>query len=265
MRVDELTGIKHLRGESPAGIVDWLHKEFQAGRTKLRLLGRGSNGVALTNGTDVFKFWMFDSAYEDFVEYCLANPDNPWLPKFKSRIKTIPRVFANLDVWDTEGDPIDATKVRYVKMELLSPYKKGGFKVFTNPKIAEIIEEEDDLANYVSVDTLMQSGQEFSGDPRKDAKTLIWIMTDVRGHDAPYIQYAKYINPELIGFCSALGDVAKKALHGEQRFDAGGRNLAQRGDQIVILDPLVDDGDMELNERFLFISDIVLKKSETPA
>jgi hypothetical protein len=185
----------------------------------------------------------------------------------KSKIRRLPRFFKDLGIFDREdGDPIDSSKVYYVKMELLSPCKTGTFRLFTDPKIARIIEEEDDLANYVTVNTLMETGQEFTGDPRKDAKTLIWIMTDVKGHDAPYIQYAKHLNPELLGFCTALGDVNKKVLSGNMRFDPGSRNLAQRGNQVVILDPLIDDDDMEINRYFLELGDITIKKAtDTPA
>lgn len=261
MRVDELTGIKHLRNLAPQQVIDWLQTEFDAGRSKLRPLGRGSNGVALTNGTDVFKFWMFDSAYESFVEFCLKNQDNPYLPKFHSKIRTLPRIFNSIEAWNYEGNPIDASKVKYVKMEMLEPFKHPGFTLFADQKIRAKIEEEDDLANYVSAKTLMECGTEFNGNYQHDLMWLIEdLMMDIKGFDAPYLQYIKHINPEVMNFITALGSIAEE-LGADYEFDPGDRNLAMRGKQIVFLDPVVDDADMDLNDRFLSLADIVIKKT----
>jgi hypothetical protein len=260
MRLDELIGIKHLATKHPVEVVNWLKQEFDSGRTKLRLLGRGSNGVALTNGEIVFKLWLKDSAYEDFARLSMKHQDNPFFPKFKTGIRSLPRVFQSLEVYDKDGEQIDLSAIRYVKMELLQPYAGlGGFYIFEDPAIRREIEAEDDLSNFVDTETLMEWGVGFTDDDERNINYLIRdYLQDYSGFTAPYDKYRKHINPELVGFMRALG-IISDAMPSGHRFDSGKRNLALRGKQLVILDPVVNDDDLELNTTFLELEVIDVK------
>lgn len=256
MRVDELTGIKHLRDKPLNWIFHWLKREFCNGRTSLRLLGRGSNGVALTDGTTVFKLWVLDSAYEQFIEFCLKNPDNPFLPKLKSKIRSLPRAL-DIDAWNEHGDSVDFSKIRYVKMEKLEPYRgDGGFYLFP-PDICRLVDEDDDLVCFVSFDTLLEYGDYFTGDFHRDVSILFDdVMRGYAGYPktVPYEKYASKINRELMALIKTITQLSD-ALTGDYRFDPGNRNLALRGKQVVILDPIVNDDDLDLNARFLELVD----------
>lgn len=50
MKLTELTGIKHLKTKNPQDLLDYISNEFEMGRSKLRRLGKGSNGVVFTDG-----------------------------------------------------------------------------------------------------------------------------------------------------------------------------------------------------------------------
>src|SRR5574344_1595042 len=92
MLLNELTGIKAIKDKNPLEILQWIKDQIGVGRTGLRFLGKGSHGVALTDGKTVFKFWHRDSAYEKFVDFArYTNYD--CLPKFKSGIKRLPFSF----------------------------------------------------------------------------------------------------------------------------------------------------------------------------
>lgn len=265
MRVDELTGIKHLRDRPLSAVLNWIRREFCAGRTKLRVLGRGSNAVALTDGQTVFKFWVKDSAYEQFVEFCLKNQDNPFLPKFKSKIRYLPKALNGIEMWSREdGKSIDVSTVRYVKMEMLQPYKgDGGFWLFP-PDIRRLVDEDDDIACFIDFDTLLEFGNYFHGDYHKDVGILFNdIMRKFSGMPAslPYEKYTSELNHELMAFIKTLSKMSD-SLIGEYRFDPGNRNMALRGNQVVILDPIVNDDDLEMNARFLELVDVCPKADQ---
>lgn len=92
MLLNELTGIKAIKDKNPLEILQWIKDQIGAGRTGLRFLGKGSHGVALTDGTTVFKFWHKDSAYEQFVDFARYK-DYDCLPKFKSGVRHLPFSF----------------------------------------------------------------------------------------------------------------------------------------------------------------------------
>ena len=97
MLLTELTGIKAIKDKNPLEILQWIKDQIGAGRTGLRFLGKGSHGVALTDGTTVFKFWHRDSAYEQFVDFARYK-DYACLPKFKSSVKHLPFSFTTKSI-----------------------------------------------------------------------------------------------------------------------------------------------------------------------
>lgn len=251
MRLDELAGIKKFRDKNVNEVIDFIQKEFLNGKTKLKYLGNGANGVALTDGTTVYKFWMFDSAYEDFINYAIKHQDNPFLPKLKSKIRTLPRVFNSIEAWDYQGRNLDASKVKYVKMEYLDRCTKRYFKVFDTEDIVK--------QNSISVIDLFKVAHKFKGDPKKDLSQIadIMVSNDVWSHNFKAAQYEDKVNKDLLNFVMTLGSIYS-GLKFQHTFDYNPGNLAMRGDQIVILDPVYNARDIDLNDRFLELKDLVV-------
>lgn len=270
MKLYELIGIKKLADKEPEQIATWLKSEFDAGNTKLRPLGKGSLGLAITNGKHAWKFWMKDSGYEKFVELARSKP-NPYYPKFLSPVRELPRFFKLSD--SSESSKTDWSKVKYVKMELLSPYNKTSkadeFELFTpqvlakNPDIKEWIEDNDDygLGNFVGLEGLFEYGYELSDDLSNNAGTVSWLksnMLDLKKEDAKFLTSHKLkFNPVILKACEAIGQI-NNIRPNDARFDYGYRNLAMRGDQVVFLDPLVDDEDIEISDLLLKLNDFKL-------
>lgn len=243
MKLQELAGTKRLSNMTPAEAVEFVKAEFAAGKTTLRPLGKGALGVALTNGTDVFKFWYQDSAYAKFANFCVDN-NSPWLPKFKSKVRVLPK-FLKI------GD--GAENINYVKMELLTPfYANDQIDIWTNEQIVKQIGGERN--NFTDVETVFR-WVTASKTPRG---VLKWLLSDHQKQQKISVdleQFMTEVNPMLLD----LIDVATKirALLGDDdRLDFANRNMAMRNrTQPVILDPIVNDDDIRINNA---INDFLL-------
>lgn len=85
MRLDELTGIKHLQRTTrdSMGLGELMTKVRNAGYT---VLGIGGFGFVAqhANGYVLKVFKTNDLGYKEFFEYCKRHPENQHLPKFIS-------------------------------------------------------------------------------------------------------------------------------------------------------------------------------------
>lgn len=235
LQLDELAGTKRLAGMTPAEAVEFIKNEFAAGRTKLRPLGKGAMAVALTNGTDVFKFWYQDSAYEKFANFCMAN-DSPWLPKFKSKVRTLPKF---LKIGDS------AKSIHYVKMELLQPFnpKSGELKLWDDPAI--ISQLGGGLGNYVEIEDIFR----WSRASKKPRGVTKWLLSDHQKKydiDVDLEQFMEELRPEIKDLITVVSGIAG-ILGEDDRIDHADRNMVMRGSQPVILDPIVNDEDIGIN------------------
>lgn len=240
--LNELSGTKRLSAMSPEQAVNFVKQEFSAGKTTLRPLGKGALGVAMTNGTDVFKFWYQDSAYEKFANFCV-DTNSPWLPKFKSKVRTLPK-FLKI------GD--GAENIHYVKMELLQPFTGNGMiKIFDNEDIISKIGGGN--KNITDFETVFRWAT-ASKTPRG---VLKWLLSDhqkVNKISDNLEQYLEQVSPELLSLVEVMTKI-RALLTDDDRLDFGTRNMAMRGNQPVILDPIVNDADIRINSE---ISDFLL-------
>lgn len=69
----------------------------------------------------VIKTWTTDEAYETFLSYCAKHQRNPYLPKIKGRLKSIPAVYKRH--WKEEV-------VKIVKLERLQKIDQEAFNMF---------------------------------------------------------------------------------------------------------------------------------------
>lgn len=242
MKLQELAAAKRLSQMTPAQAVEFVKAEFADGRTSLRPLGKGALGVALTNGTDVFKFWYQDSAYAKFADFCADNP-SPWLPRFKSRVRTLPKF---LKIGDGSAD------IRYVKMELLRPFNGSDqIDIFDDPEVVRSIGGERN--NFTDVETVFRWAT-ASKTPRGVLKWLLDAHQKDRRISVDLQELAPQVSPRLLELIEVLTRI-RALLTGDDRLDFGTRNMAMRGSQPVILDPIVNDDDIRINRE---ISDFLL-------
>lgn len=261
MFLTELTGIKKLSVKSAKGIIVWLKREFLTGGSRLRVLGHGANGFALTNGKTVFKFWARDSAYEQFVLYAMKNQDNPFLPKFKSRIRTLPRAFS------IEDFDAPVQKAKYVKMELLQPFKGAAvIPMFKDPEIIAHIDkfisnldpdfESVEIGNDVPLEDIFDHTATLfhpNDDKHNISVVLDMLCHGKYGTEFPYERFISKIDQQFLLFLRTIGAIADLV---DVEFDYGKRNFALRGQQLVILDPVCNDADLEFNYEMLGLGDL---------
>lgn len=273
MKLFELTGVKRLRDKTPQETIDLLRQDFEYSRTNLKPLGRGAYAVAFTDGTNVFKFWHKDSAYEKYVDFCHHNTSR-FLPKFKSRVKTLHNLITGND------KPID---INYVKMELLTPFTGSPelqiwAKEIPREEITALFSDDKKAltSSCFDDDKTITYGRLFTGAGAnwKFQKTIRnAIVNGIRGggaycpHEDDLIPLLKYANPEILELYKLLLRMKAEILNSNpedmfepaiDRFDCAARNLAMRGDQLVILDPVCNAEDMKANDK-LGIRDLVIR------
>jgi hypothetical protein len=229
-QLDELMGVKKFANMTHSDIIDYINANFGPG--KFEELGSGSNGVALARGDTVYKFWFRDSAYEDFIAYCEKHQNNPFLPKFKSRVKELPAFFTR---------SIEAPdRIRYIKMERLTADITASIQVTKSPhdqvkNIEYLCDRMGTLLRSLPVDKLENHYKFFFADEEIDAPVEL---TD-----------------EFKLLIKTMGDL-KEMISGTSKhfFDIHAGNFLVRGSQPVIIDPIANGADLEINNS---ISDFV--------
>ncbi len=244
MRIDELVGVKRFAGMTSAQIVDFLRSNLGS---NLTLLGNGSFGAAITNGKDVFKIWMQDSAYTDFVRYALNNQNNPFLPKFKSGVKKMPAFFLRHE----EAPDF----VYYVKMEKLEPFNAHRFGFVTEVPETANYDEDEGFNTYLGVKEVLNILERCDLDsPISVTNQFLSKLGDWRG--------CKYeitdIDDELKLFIKTVSEIT--ALGHQTDFHEG--NMMLRGMQLVLTDPVANREDMVIARKFDAFNEKLRKGSQ---
>jgi hypothetical protein len=230
--INELTGVKRFRDMTSTQVLDYIKQKLGAG--PVEILGKGAHGAALQIGNNVYKFWMKDSAYTDFVKYCLRYPNNPFLPKFKSDIKQMPAFFRR--------HMAAPDFVNYVKMEKLEPisdfsYENYEFKLripegatggHGDVSVVTLGMVEAFCTNVANIDNVIQ--------------TFIETFSAYRNFNYKI----DYLPESLKLFLSTMADLRRMNHY----MDLHDGNVMMRGDQLVILDPIYDRDDLDLNRAF---------------
>lgn len=230
----ELAGVKRFRNMTASNIIKYMKQNFGQGRVEL--LGKGSAGVAVKIGNVVYKFWMVDSAYTDFVNYCLQHQNNPFLPKFLSNIKKTPAFFIR------HADAPDY--VNYIKMEELG----------SNMNIDAL-----DYEFKFNLPEEITANRKQYGDPSsitmEEVAERIKYMKEsdnplqdfVDGFSNKEITYqVDQMSKELRLMVQTLCDIRNLG----HEIDLHEDNIMWRGNQMVILDPIYSYGDHDINSNF---------------
>ena len=212
MKLYELTGVKAHHEKS----FDELDAMFGGKGSTFKPLGGGL--FAKVYGHDsgvVYKFWAKDTAYEKYVEYCLKNQSNPFIPKFSSKIKTLTVFFKRPASFPD--------KIKYVKMEKLAPYRNQYLPGTDSPYYSVLKLLVSEVENDESFETVVSDITRFSkkgsiASVRKSYENLL--------EEQP-LKLIKELFDTLVDIHKHVGKL--NDLHNE--------NIMMRGDQLVILDP----------------------------
>lgn len=235
--INELAGVKRFADMTATEVLDQFRSTF--GNANIKLLGQGANGAALLIGNQVYKFWMIDSAYTAFIQYCQSHENNPLLPKFTSNIKKIPAFFIR-----HENAP---DYVNFIKMEKLTSNRNIlNYQLDLNyQSYEEEFEKIDD--GEVDITTIKLATALFYFDRLQDSE--IPILTQFTNYLSNY-HHMKYktdiLGNELTMLINTLWDIKQLGF----TLDLHDENFIMRNDQLVILDPIADKDDLNLNRAF---------------
>jgi hypothetical protein len=251
----ELLGVKKYADKSASDIVDELFDG--QGKGKLRYLGAGANAVAVTNGTIVYKFWLYDPCFDAWVDYCRANPKVPELPKYYTKIKTMPLFFK---VSDKAREKV-GNRLKYVQMEKLSqtnaiPY----WSIFNhNPALAALTEAAKaanvplHVANTLDasyVGDLAEKGL-LDNNYSKNIAVVLDAHSKLRNLKFDFMRYISQVSEETGKAAWLLKEIAIIAKKHGGTLDFAEDNFAMRGKQFVYLDPLASHGAVIFNAEAL--------------
>ena len=224
--LNELVGVKKFRGMTATEIQDWIDNNL--GKGDARVLGRGAHGSAIMLGQNVYKLWLQDSAYEDFVNYALEHTGNPFLPQFLSGIKQMPAFFLK-----HKQAP---DYVNYIRMEKLTLALGKNFYVFnlTNGLTLnwhQALEVFYDLQRYNN-----------ATDIPSNLNYITTLISEQLGTDVTQ----EHLPLDLMTFLHTLMDIRNLG----HSLDIHHMNFMMRGKQLVILDPIKNESDNNLNHQF---------------
>lgn len=227
MRLFELTGVKSLQYSSVTELINLLQKG------RFAEIGKGNFAkVFIGPDNSIYKFWLVDSAYEKFVDFALAHQSNPFLPKFKSKVKTLTRFF--------HSDPSFPKKIKYIKMEWLQELSNNYMLPGTLVPVVQIIKTlyKSCVVKDVDLETV-DWVEKFGSNLRSEASER------ERKNFYKFLYDLAYTLLDLDTL-----DVKDRVTAGDgpDKLDLNEHNIMlRRGtDQIVIVDPVASEADAEI-------------------
>jgi hypothetical protein len=238
MKLIELFGVKKYHKETFESLV----KAFQAD-TGYKFLGKGYFAYVFKHPTkdEVLKFWIQDTAYEKYIDYCKQN-SSPYLPKIYGSVKSLSTFHKRL-----AGFP---EKIKYVRMEYLIELSNNDLKAAHTPK--QIIDSMTHFFSRISPEKYLEYTKSGEWDPR--AKRLRQVEVD--------IYWPNGIPSNII----ELYETASKLPLAEmERLDLHANNIMVRpsDNHLVLSDPVASDSDIDVMDEINdLISDEAIRASE---
>lgn len=226
MKLDELLGVKKFYDKH----LDDVKKAFVSNGSLYKKLGSGATATAYAQGDEyVYKFWLMDTAYEKYVDYCLDNQDNPHVPVLYSDIKNLHSFFAR-----TSDFP---DKIRYIKMERLTPLKD-------NTKWPGVTAKNSKNKFYTYVETIIDFILESiqTGD---DINSISDFKKEMFNDPTVEIDVSDKAWKDMYEIFKIMLDLFH-TMDYHADYHAG--NIMMRGDTVVITDPYCDDESIELSD-----------------
>lgn len=213
-------------------MLHFINQAFAAGETKLQFIGQGTAATVLTDGTDIYKFWLQDSGYDAFLEYVEKNQGNPYLPKLKSKQKTMPTFHRR-----KEETP---DRIRWIKMEKLEPNNGEIMMRFDGIRVKIVA----CALYFIRIGDLINTDRHI----KREVEQL--LTKPESGTDMPRAMFTGegMPNKDLMLFIRTACDIGKiiKRLHLTN--DLSFFNFMKRGDTPVIIDPIASRDDHKFND-----------------
>lgn len=202
MRLFELVGVKAFKDLNANEVAKALISDGK---------GRHSNGlfgvtIIPEHGDFVYKAWIDDSGYEDYVKLAKAHKDNPMFPRFLSDIKTLPVFF--------KQEHKQHEKIKIIKMEKLKRLE------FDSPL---------DLAANVIHSMLSRYVGDVSNEKLKELILQKFEQNGITEEDVNIDQTIEWLN------------LTHKVMRSSDFYsaDVGSTgNVMRRGNQLVVNDPI---------------------------
>jgi len=226
MKLDELMGIKHLYNKELKDLLNFFSKP----KSDLKFIGKGAIArVFRTSDNYIYKFWIEDKAYEDYVNYCLDNQDNSAVPVFYTPIKTLHAFFKRPSSFPKN--------IKYIKMEQLKPLNKNMIWPGTKNKSG-------DKRDIMEIVFFLKNSINEDGKPvYTDGLTFEkWI--------DKHLEMTPRAKKNLLDFKKVIVDL-KNLKNIKNNLDIHSGNIMLRGDQVVLTDPAVVDNDMNLADKIM--------------
>lgn len=222
MKLFELTGVHSKREKDMLDLLNDISGEG----SKFKKAGEGVAAQVLvhSDGT-IYKFWAKDSAYEKFVEFVQHHQSDKHIPKLKSKIKELHSFFKKPKEFPE--------KIKYVKMERLTPVNYTD--LFPGTK------------NIFLIDAIKTI---YHGIAHHRANSLRWAVQSLREDEGSSLSdEALDLIDSLFATIKAMDDKIPGFNQTSPDWHSG--NVMMRGKDIVIVDPLIDAGDMKFNKQLM--------------
>ena len=207
MKLYELTGIKKLNLLSVSDLIMYF-----IDNSKYMFAGNGAQAYVFIhpNNKEVIRFWIYDEAYESFVNYVKSHSDNEFLPKIYKGINQIK--FKN-------------HIIKYVRVEKLKPLTNSHIIFGTNfKKLISIIHKSIEKRGIAKSISDYDSG--------KFKNELILAIDMLSVSDNPDVS-------SIIRFYDIYFDILKTS-NSKIIPDLHSNNVMLRGKFPIITDPLND-------------------------
>ena len=210
MKLNELHGYKQYADKDLQGIVDYL-------KSKGTVFAKtGIYSKVIIGNNYVYKIWVDDLAYEDWLRICHKHQGNPWVPKLIGSTKPMKLFFKHVEF----NERISELKIQ--KME----------KLETMPDIIK-------AKHFSNILDLMINFEMFS-----DQETFCANFADrLSKTSIPNKEELISNAPQLFEIFEELCSLIKIKGHGN---DISIENYMMRGNQPVITDPLMMSGSHDL-------------------
>lgn len=230
MRLNELKGIKsyeHSTGEQ-------LMMRLAANGVFKKKLGRGVFGYAFEiSNNEVLKVWADDPGYEAYLEYCQKHSNNPYLLKIHGKVREFKMKNSN------DHDQVEDMKfVRIEKLEIPKSLKPFGYNQSDYQKSQKffvalqsyVMDNHDHPSTKRDIEDITQYLKKFGLDEKRSSP-----------------KFEKFLKEAL----NILDDLYNKV---GLDLDLHLSNFGMRGEQIVFLDPAVDNDGIPMKLDYILKS-----------
>ena len=201
MKLNELHGYKQYADKDLQGIVDYLKSKGTI------FANNGKYSKVIIGNNYVYKIWVDDLAYEDWLRVCRKHEGNPWVPKLIGPTRPMKLFFKHVEF----NERISELKIQKMeKLEAIPDLVKSGY-------FAQILDE-------LIGDDVFSNEEEF--------KHALKVKLTKQTYDNDLIL------SKSLELYEVISDIKHMLNTNEYINDMHLENFMMRGNQPVITDPL---------------------------